>query len=129
MSKLLSLLSIVTILYSGELEWSNDYNQTLKEAKKEHKTVLMMYHASWCPECSYMKEVVFKDPKLSAYMQSHYKLLAYDITKDKKRLPKGYSFIGVPTFFFITSDGKKLTQFEGSGEASEFLKQLQSIEK
>ncbi len=129
MSKLLSLLSIVTILSGGELHWSNDYNQSLKEAKNEHKTVLMMYHASWCPECSYMKEVVFQDAKLNAFMQSHYKLLAYDITKDKKHLPKGYSFIGVPTFFFINSDGKLITQFEGSGDAQEFLKKLRSIEK
>ena len=127
MSKLLSMLSMVTILSAGELHWSNDYNQTIKEAQKEHKDVLMMYHASWCPECSYMKEVVFKDPRLSAYMESHYKLLAFDITKDKKRLPKGYSFVGVPTFFFIAPDGKQIAQFEGSGDAPEFLKKLQSI--
>jgi len=128
MKKLLSLLFIVTVLYSEELHWSHDFNQTIKAAKAEHKTILMMYHASWCPECGYMNEVVFKDPKLQKYMQSHYKLVAFDITKDKKRLPSGFTFIGVPTFFFISPEGKLISKFEGSGEAPEFLQKIKGIQ-
>ena len=127
MKKLLSLLSIVTILSAQELTWKQDYNSTIKMAKKEHKIVLMMYHASWCPECGYMKKVIFKDPKLQQYMQKHFELLAFDISKDKEKLPQGYSFIGVPTFFFISPEGKMITKFEGSSDADTFLKKLQDI--
>ncbi len=127
MKKLLSLLSIVTILSAQDLTWSNDYNNTITTAKKEHKIVLMMYHASWCPECGYMKKVIFKDPKLQQYMQKHFELLAFDISTDKAKLPQGYSFIGVPTFFFISPEGKLITKFEGSSDADTFLKKLQDI--
>ncbi len=127
MRKILILLSIVTILSAGTLKWSNDYNTTLSKAKQTGKPVLMMYHASWCPECNYMKEVVFKDPKLQTYMQKHFQLLAFDITKDKKSLPSQYKFLGVPTFFFISPEGKLITKFEGSGEAAEFLEKIKGI--
>lgn len=127
MKKLLVLLSTVTILFAGSLEWSNDYNKRLHQAKNEGKPVLMMYHASWCPECSYMKEVIFKDPKLSEYIQSHYKLLAFDISKEKDKLPKGYSYKGVPTFFIISPDGKLLGKIEGAANATLFQQKLESI--
>jgi len=127
MNKLLSLLYIVTILSASELQWSNDYNQTLQKAQKEHKKVLLMYHASWCPECGYMKKVVFKDPKLQAYMQKNYALVAYDITKDKARLPKQFTFLGVPTFFFVSPEGKLITKFEGSADADKFLEKIKGI--
>jgi thiol:disulfide interchange protein len=129
MNKILSLLSIAFILSAHSLEWSKEFNKTMKEAKQEHKPILMMYHASWCPECGYMKEVVFKDPQLKAYMKQHFKLLAFDITKDKNRLPAGFKFVGVPTFFFISPDGKLITKFEGSGEANEFLEKIKGIKQ
>ncbi len=126
MKKILSLLSIVTILYSGTLQWSHDYNKILRIAQKEMKPVLMMYHAQWCPECAYMKEVIFKDPKLSEYMYSHYELVALDISKDK--LPKGFSYKGVPTFFIISPKGKLEGKIEGASSASVFLEKLKAIQ-
>ena len=125
MKKTLSLLSIVTVLYAASLQWSHDYAKTLKNAQKEAKPVLMMYHAEWCPECAYMKEVIFKDPKLSKYLQSHYKLLSFDISKDK--LPKGYSYKGVPTFYIITLDGKLKGKIEGASNAAAFMEKLEKI--
>ncbi len=125
MKKILSLLSIVTILYAASLQWSHEYSQTLKNAQKEAKPVLMMYHAEWCPECAYMKEVIFKDPKLSGYLQSHYKLLSLDISKDK--LPEGYSYKGVPTFFIISPEGKLKGKIEGASGAAAFMDKLKAV--
>jgi len=129
MNKILNLIFIISVLSAEPLQWSDDYNKTIAEAKKEHKTILMMYQASWCPECGYMKEVVFKDPVLSQYMQKHFKLLTFDITKDKSKLPNGYKYLGVPTFFFISPDGKLITKFEGSGNAKEFLSKIKEVQQ
>ena len=54
---ILSALSIV--LFAGEIQFEHDFNKALQKAKSEHKEVMMMYSATWCPECNYMKEVVF----------------------------------------------------------------------
>ncbi len=126
MKSVLSLLSIVAILYAGALEWSHNYEKSLKKARSLHKPVLMMYHAEWCPECGYMKEVIFKDPKLSEYMQNRFELLALDISKDK--LPQGYRYRGVPTFFVISPEKKLLGKIEGASSAEEFLKKLKAIQ-
>ena len=127
MKYILIFLTTSVFLFSDTLQWSSDYNQTFYSAKQEAKPVLMMYHASWCPECAYMKEVIFKDPKLSAYMKKHYKLLAFDIQKDKKRLPKGYTYKGVPTFYVISRQQKLLGKIEGATKAKSFLQRLESI--
>ncbi len=125
MKKVLSIIFIVSVLSAGQLQWSGNYEKAIALAKKDAKPVLMMYHASWCPECSYMKEVIFKDPKLSDYMQSHFELLAFDISKDK--LPQGYDYKGVPTFYIISPDKKLLKKIEGASSAQEFLKKLESV--
>ncbi len=125
MKKILSIIFIVSVLSAGQLHWSRNYEKAVALAQKDAKPVLMMYHASWCPECSYMKEVIFKDPKLSAYMQSHFELVALDISKDK--LPKGYSYKGVPTFYIISPDKRLLKKIEGASSAQAFLQKLESV--
>ncbi len=127
MKKILILFLTVKVLFAAAPEWSSDYNQTLEKAKKEAKPVLMMYHASWCPECAYMKEVIFKDPSLSEYMKSHFELVAFDIQKDKQKLPAGYTYKGVPTFYIISPDKKLLGKIEGASSAKEFMNKLEQL--
>ena len=59
-----------------------------------------------------MKEVIFKDPKLSDYMQKHFQLLAVDVSKDK--LHEGYNYKSIPTFFIISPDNKLLGTIKGA---------------
>ena len=60
--KLLILVIACTIaLLASELQFEHNFNKALQKAKKQNKEVMMMYSATWCPECNYMKEVVFKD--------------------------------------------------------------------
>jgi thiol:disulfide interchange protein DsbD len=124
MKKVFGIVSIVTILYSGALTWSHNFEKSLEQAQTSHKPILMMYHAEWCPECGYMKEVIFKDPHLSEYMKKHFQLLSFDVSKDK--LPKGYHYKGVPTFFIISGDKKLLGTIEGASSAEAFLKKLKA---
>ncbi|HHD77235.1 MAG TPA: thioredoxin family protein [Campylobacteraceae bacterium] len=125
MKKILSMLSIVTFLYAGALDWEHNYEKALQIAQSKSKPLLMMYHARWCPECAYMKEVIFKDPKLSEYMQSHYILVDMNLSKEKP--PKGFSYKGVPTFFIISPEGKLTGKIEGAASAHDFLERLKTI--
>ena len=53
-------------LIASELQFEHDFNTALQKAKDQNKEVMMMYSAPWCPECSYMKEVVFKNKEVLA---------------------------------------------------------------
>ncbi len=114
-------------LYAKELFWHHDFATTIALAQAEQKPVLMMYSANWCPECSYMKEIVFEEPKVYSFVKKHFKLLLLDVQKDT--LPKSFSFKGIPTFFIIDPfTNKEIKKVEGGTKATVFLQKLKSIQ-
>ena len=112
-------------LTAGELRFEHDFKTALQKAKEQKKEVMMIYSAVWCPECSYMKEVAFKDKALSEYIQTHYVVLSLDIEKDK--LPEGFDYPGLPTFFFLDDNGKEQHKVIGGDKAGKFLKRLEAL--
>ncbi len=124
--KLLILVIACTIaLLASELQFEHNFNKALQKAEKQNKEVMMMYSATWCPECNYMKEVVFKDNEVTQYIQKHFIVLSLDIQKDK--LPKGFNYIGIPTFFFINKDAKEKNKIIGGSKANIFLQKLKAL--
>jgi len=59
---ILAFVSGVSLLAHG-LQFEHEFDVALQKAKHQDKEVMMMYSAVWYPECSYMKDVVFKDKK------------------------------------------------------------------
>ncbi len=125
MKKTLFLILFGILLQASGLQFEHNYKIALQKAKKQNKEVMMMYSASWCPECNYMKDIVFKNSKVSRYLQKHFILLGLDIQKDK--LPKGFDYVGIPTFFFIGNGAKQIGKIIGGDKASRFLKKLKAI--
>jgi len=125
MRNLILVIIFAISLQASQLHFEHNYKTALQKAKIQNKEVMMMYSTKWCPECNYMKDVVFKDAKVSKYMQKHFVLLSLDIQNDK--LPKGFEYIGIPTYFFI-KDGTKLSgKIVGGDKADKFLKKLKDI--
>ena len=112
-------------LIASEIQFEHDFDQALQKAKSQNKEVMMMYSATWCPECSYMKEVAFKDRELADYIQKHFIVLSLDIQKDE--LPDGFDFPGIPAFFFIDENAKEKHKIIGGDKADKFLKSLKEL--
>jgi len=72
-----------------------------------------------------MKQVVFPQKKVTAFLSSHFVFVALDISDDI--LPKGFGYIGVPTFYIISEQGKKIGMFLGGMSAKRFLTNLIAI--
>ena len=125
MKSLILMMACTLALLSGELQYEHDFHKALQKADRQHKEVLMIYSAPWCPECNYMKDVVFKDPKVHEYIRKHYVILPLDIQKDT--LPKGFSYIGIPTFIFVDKNGKEQGKIIGGSKAPIFLQKLRAI--
>ncbi len=114
-------------VHAKELFWHHNYDQTITLAMENQKSVLMMYTAPWCPECSYMKEIVFENPKVKSYIKNHFELILLNIQKDK--LPNRFSYKGIPTFFIINPLTMKLTKkIEGGTKATVFLEKIKKIQ-
>ena len=125
MRYLILIIAFGILLYAQEAQTESNFSNALKEAKSQNKNVMMIYSAKWCPECNYMKDVVFKNKELSAYMKKHFTVLALDIQKDK--LPEGFNYIGIPTFFIVDKNGKEKNKIEGGDKAEKFLRKLKAL--
>ncbi|RRS30173.1 MAG: hypothetical protein P794_08125 [Epsilonproteobacteria bacterium (ex Lamellibrachia satsuma)] len=125
MRYLIIMITLGIALIAGELHFEHDFHKALQKAKSQNKEVMMMYSATWCPECNYMKEVVFKNKEVADYIQKHFIVLSLDIQKDT--LPKGFDYIGIPTFFFIGEDAKEKNKIIGGDKPDKFLKSLKEL--
>ena len=125
MKHLILLVSLGVFLLATELQTKSKFDDALQKAKNQNKDIMMMYSAVWCPECEYMKEIVLKDEEVLSYIEKRYIVLTLDIQKDK--LPKGYDYIGIPTFFFIDKNGKEKNTILGGDKPTKFLKKLKAI--
>jgi thioredoxin-related protein len=126
MKSLIILIALGISLISGEIRYEHHFDQALQKAKTLDKKVLMLYSAAWCPECNYMKEVVFNENEVSEYIEQHFVVLILDIQKDD--LPKEFDYIGIPTFFIIDKEGKEKNRIVGGDKAAKFLKRLKEME-
>ncbi len=125
MKYLISIIAFTVMLLASELQVEHNFNTALQKAKNQNKEVMMMYTAVWCPECNYIKDVVFKNKKVVDYIQEYFIVLILDVQKDK--LPEEFKYIGIPTFFFIDRNGKMKNKIIGGDKASKFLKKLKAL--
>ena len=69
-----------------------------------------------------MKQVVFPQKKVTSFLSSHFIPVVLDIQSDK--LPKDFGYIGVPTFYIISQNGKKIGMVLGGSGAKRFVEKL-----
>lgn len=125
MKTLVLIIACTIVLFANELQYEHNFNKALQKAKNQNKEVMMMYSATWCPECNYMKEVVFKNKKVIGYIEKHFIVLSLDIQKDN--LPKGFNFVGIPTFFFLDKNAQEKDEIIGGSKADIFLQKLKAL--
>ena len=119
------LLSLLLLLGSlNAIEWTS-YDEALSQAKKEDKIVMVMLGRTTCGVCNYMKKVVFNDKNVVKKLDE--KFIGVYVELDFDDVPKGMTFIGTPTFYFVDKNEKTLLRFDGGKTVPSFLKALDSI--
>jgi thioredoxin-related protein len=91
----------------------------LQQAGGAHKTVLLIFHASWCGWCKRL-DAALESAELKSIMDEHYVIIHLDVMENaaKKGLenPGGNEMLakyggaksGIPFFVFFDAAGKKL---------------------
>lgn len=93
------------------LAWAMYSEETLIEAQKEAKPVMIDFFAEWCAACHELEKKTFSTPRFHELAQQ-FRLVRFDATEDTEeiqRVLKKYNVKGLPTVLFINRNGDVLT--------------------
>ena len=126
MIKLLVVSYLIVIgLHAAPIQSDKEFQHAVEQMGKEEKLVLMIYTADDCPECAYMKQKVFHDKAVEAFLNRHFVVMEKNV--HRSNLPDGFDYFGIPTMFFIDKTGVKKETLVGSKRPKPFLEALHSI--
>ena len=96
---------------SDSINWySYDEGNVLRKIEK--KKIFLHFWAKWCKYCTKMAKVTFKDPKVITYLNKNFISIKIDIEKEPK-IASNYNIIGLPVTWFISENGKKISDLPG----------------
>jgi len=87
---------------------------------------MVNFTAAWCKFCKQMKAETYSDPAVIAFLNEHYVASRVD-TDREPNLAREYYVRGLPTIWFLTSEGDKITNLPGYIDAPTFLQILDFI--
>ena len=106
---------------SDGLNWENNLEQAIAQAKKENKAVLVNFTGSdWCIWCKRLSSEVFQQKEFKEYADKNLVLVMLDFPRDKQQTPETqnynrnlaqkYGIQGFPTILIFDSQGKMVAQ-------------------
>ena len=116
-----------------EFRWFEAYSQALAQVQRSQKPMLIEFTGStWCPPCKIMKRYVFDTDEFKTWAAQHVVALKIDLdrqfrptvksAKDKaihSKLLRTLRIEGVPTVYFIGTDGSILGKSQYTGQRAE----------
>ena len=122
------LLWLATFL----LAWGGTAEERLRaeaaRAAGEGRTLLFYTTQPGCPECRYMKQVVFTAPEVKTVLDRGFRLLEWNIRETPP--PEGLGEFGVPVFYFLDKEGKPVGEpVVGAMRKELFLRRLEEVRR
>lgn len=113
-------------LYPADVNVQEEIAQTLSDASKEHKRVLLVFGANWCGDC-YALDYGFHQPSIEPLLNANFKVVHVDVGRYDKNLDLAKKYQvdldkGIPSLAVISPQGAVLystAQFERARVMSE----------
>ncbi|AUB55753.1 hypothetical protein BK008_02275 [Methanobacterium sp. MZ-A1] len=118
-----TLTSNETESNTSSIQWGNDLNQAMEEAKKSNKTIFIDFYADWCSYCGEMDEETFTDPQVKEKLTQNYVLLKVDVDKNPD-LSSKYRAYSLPTIVIVDSSGNEIKRIIGYQTPEQLLSQI-----
>ncbi len=105
------------------LTWVS-YDEGLEIARQEGKKVFVEFTTDWCGWCKKMHATTFKDPEVIKFLNTYYVTISVNgdsrdslnvdgFMTTEKGVTRDYGVRSYPTYWFLESDGEKITLLKG----------------
>lgn len=126
MKKMFLLVLFLTSSLFADLNWAEDYETGLAQAKQENKKIILMFTLSACHVCKMMKEDIYTQKKVMDYVEKYFVPIELNLDFDDK---EGFAVYGTPTFYFLDSNGKQIGDVKVGGSTLDgFMKKLKQVQ-
>ena len=95
------------------------FDDALKRAKKEHKTIMIKAMTEDCHYCRKMEREVMIEKEVTDVLKKDFITVMVDVSKMK--LPLGIKSELTPTFIFVDKNAKVLMNIPGAWDKTDFL--------
>lgn len=120
-------LLLISSLIGGELNFMDDYELSLKMAKKQDKHLYVLVTSSSCRWCRKFEKTTLKDDEVLEMLDKKYVVAHLD--RDMDDMPEWFDASRVPKHYFVTADGKEIFSFLGYWGSLDFKSYLGDIDK
>lgn len=110
---------------SDNIKWYS-YEEGVEKGKTEQKKIFIFFYTDWCGYCTKMKKTTLKENSVITYLDENFISIMVNTDKQKK-IGVDFGVRGLPTCWFMSKDGKKITALPGYSPADQFLKVLKFI--
>jgi len=99
-----------------------EFEEALKEAKKQGKPLFVDFYATWCGPCKKMEKTIFTQPQVGKLFNEKFVSLQMDAEKPENvETAKKYKVDAFPTLGFIDTEGKAIAINVGFMNADELI--------
>ena len=119
------LFGLSTTSASDKINWQS-YEQGLALAKQEGKKIFVHFYADWCAYCEKMEKETLKNSAVIDYLNQNF--IPVRVNSDKDRdLARNYYIRGLPSTWFVSETGEKISSLPGYISAEMLLNALEFI--
>ncbi len=123
-----AILVMSTLSFAGEVTWVKDYNDALKQAGEQKKSVVLDMSASWCGFCRRMAREVYPAQEFVDYSRNHVFIRLFaDTDPQGEQLSRKFGIEGFPTILVLNPQGKELGRVVGFRPSSRLIQELRDI--
>lgn len=108
---------------STSLNWHDDLNSALDEAKKNNKPIFIDFYTTWCTYCKQLDETTLSDPLVQEKLSKNYVVAKIDADKYPD-IASNYKIYGYPTLLVLDSNGGEIKRIEGYVDSNYLLNEL-----
>jgi uncharacterized protein YyaL (SSP411 family) len=108
----------------GAINWRDNWDSALEEAKKENRQILLELYMDGCPHCTQLHNETHADDKVVQAVNSKYIPVRLE-GRQNMDIVKKFNVTGAPTTLVFAPDGKEIQRFAGFYSPLDYLKQLE----
>ena len=127
MKYIVVMLALLSTLWSAELGWSDNYEESLKVAKKENKNLYVLITSSTCRWCRKFENTTLQDKEILDMLYKKYVVVHAD--RDMDDLPADFDIKRVPRHYFVSENGEIIYSFLGYWDSLDFKSFLDDVDK